>query len=152
MLAGFVALGAGALMSMPRGFTQGDSKPGMGKIDVHYHVFPPQSLSATKNPAIKQWTVQRAIEDMDRYGIATTIASRTSNTVKEVREFNEFATQIGRDHPRRFGLFAALPLPEIDASLKEIEYALDVLKADGFGLTQTMRVGSDRSSGRCSTS
>jgi predicted TIM-barrel fold metal-dependent hydrolase len=39
-----------------------------------------------------------------------------------------------RDHPRRFGFFAALPWPNVDASLKEIEYAFDVLKVDGVGL------------------
>jgi predicted TIM-barrel fold metal-dependent hydrolase len=39
-----------------------------------------------------------------------------------------------RDYPGRFGLFATLSMLDIDATLKEIEYVFDTLKADGVGL------------------
>jgi predicted TIM-barrel fold metal-dependent hydrolase len=39
-----------------------------------------------------------------------------------------------RDHKGRFGLFATLSMIDIDATLKEIEYAFDTLKADGVGI------------------
>jgi predicted TIM-barrel fold metal-dependent hydrolase len=138
LLGGLAAAGASALMPSPRAAAQ--TAPGKGRIDVHYHVFPPETLAVSRNPAQRGWTVERAIEELDRNGVATGIASSGSTLpVDKARAFNEFAARVGRDHPGRFGLFAALPLPEIDLSLKEIDYALDVLKADGFGLVTSYR-------------
>jgi predicted TIM-barrel fold metal-dependent hydrolase len=53
---------------------------------------------------------------------------------KLARQCNEAGAQMMQDRPQRFGLFAALPLPDIEASLNEIAYALDELEADGVGL------------------
>jgi len=50
------------------------------------------------------------------------------------RTCNDFAAEMMRDYPGRFGLFATLSMLDIDQTLKEIEYALDTLRADGVGL------------------
>ena len=48
--------------------------------------------------------------------------------------FRSFIARLVADHPGRFGLFASLPLPTVDASLAEVAYAFDTLKADGIAL------------------
>jgi predicted TIM-barrel fold metal-dependent hydrolase len=50
------------------------------------------------------------------------------------REANEFGAKMVTDHPRRYALFAQLPLPDTDLTLKEIEYASEKLKAVGFAV------------------
>jgi predicted TIM-barrel fold metal-dependent hydrolase len=122
------------------------------RIDVHHHILPPNYVRmvgdarigplivAGKTPV---WTPQHSIEAMDRNGIEKAVTSISAPglwfgdveaTKALTRECNEFAAQIRSDHPNRFGLFASLPLPDIDGSLREIAYALDTLKADGVGL------------------
>jgi aminocarboxymuconate-semialdehyde decarboxylase len=55
------------------------------------------------------------------------------------RRCNEFAAELVHDRPDRFASFACLPLPDIDASLEELSYALDVLKLDGLVLFTNSR-------------
>ncbi len=47
------------------------------------------------------------------------------------RRCNEFAAGLKKRHPKRFGYFASLPLPDVQASLKEIDMALSE-GADGI--------------------
>ena len=54
--------------------------------------------------------------------------------VRIARECNEDAAKIIADHPHRFGAFALLPLPDVEASIRETAYALDTLKLEGICL------------------
>jgi predicted TIM-barrel fold metal-dependent hydrolase len=118
------------------------------RIDVHHHLVPPAWVAAVKrakldNPPMDNWTPEQSLEDMDKAGTATSIVSPMPPHVgflpapeagKIARESNEWARQMATDHPGRFGVFAMLPMPYVDESLKEIEYAFDTLKVDGVGM------------------
>jgi len=115
------------------------------RIDVHHHISPPAWVAALKkskldSPPVNDWTPRRSLDDMDRAGIATSMTSPTlpavgfldaKDAADVARASNEYARKLTQDHPGRFGVFALLPMPHVDATLKEIEYAFDVLKCDG---------------------
>jgi predicted TIM-barrel fold metal-dependent hydrolase len=80
---------------------------------------------------------------MDKGGVATAMTSPTlpqvsflgaADAARVARASNEYARKLADDHPGRFGIFAMLPMPHIDESLKELAYALDTLHADGIGM------------------
>jgi predicted TIM-barrel fold metal-dependent hydrolase len=118
-------------------------------VDVHHHLTPPLYKEAILKRKIDlprptlDWTAEKSIADMDAAGVATAMLSITSPgvwvgdddaTVALARACNEWNAKLAGDSKGRFGSFASLPLPNVDASLREIEYALDVLKVDGIGL------------------
>ena len=143
----FAAIGPGAGL-LHAGRAQSSAVPRPYRIDVHHHFAPPAWVTAVKGrpllqPANTTWTPAKSIEDMDRGGVAASLVSITNPglwfgdapmTRVLARACNEYGATLVRDHPARFGLFAAMPLPDVDGSLREIEYALDTLKADGIGL------------------
>ena len=123
------------------------------RIDVHHHILPPPymlqardrilEISDRDHSALLNWTPARAVEEMDRCGISTAITSLSlpgvwfggvESSRALTRKCNEYAAQMMKDYPGRFGMFAAIPLPDTEGSLREVAYALDVLKADGIGL------------------
>ena len=137
-MTGFSATGLGTAAAQPA------SKP--HRIDVHHHVVPPAQAKAAADRmrGMPKWSVSMSLEDMDKAGVATSIVSIINpgpwygtideETRKLARDCNEYCAQLGRDHPGRFRFFAAIPLPDAEGSLREIEYALDTLKAEGIAL------------------
>jgi predicted TIM-barrel fold metal-dependent hydrolase len=103
-------------------------------------------VNTKKTQGYQTWqpyTPARAIEDMDRGGVSTAMISITTpgiwfgnidETRRMTRQENEYGARMVSDNKGRFGLFAVLPLPDVDSSLREIEYAFDTLKAEGVGL------------------
>ena len=105
-------------------------------IDVHHHFEP-----SGKNYDGVPWTIVNAVEQLDENGVSTAIAFAGAIFTTDVeagrakaRETNEWSTKLCLDHPGRFGLFASLPMNDVEGALAEIAYAFDVLKADGIGL------------------
>jgi predicted TIM-barrel fold metal-dependent hydrolase len=117
------------------------------RVDFHHHFLPPRHIEAIlaqrESGQPPKWTPALSLEEMDRNGVATAIVSLVQPGVwlgdvqksrALARECNEYGAKMAGDHRGRFGFFAAIPLPDVEGSLREIEYALGTLKADGIGL------------------
>jgi predicted TIM-barrel fold metal-dependent hydrolase len=149
VFAGTIAAGLGPLVLRARG---AQSAP-VARIDTHHHVFPPPYIAALIEgrqdaQIAKAWSVQRTLDDMDRAGVQTSILSVTQPAVtfappdvarRVARESNEWVAKLVADGRGRFGSFATMPLPDVDGTLREIEYALDTLNADGVCLLTSYR-------------
>lgn len=123
------------------------------RIDVHHHVAPPKWLTEVigrdlLQPATRNWSVEKSLEDMDQGDVAAAAVSVTNPGLwfgdreqarRLARESNEFMARMVNDRPARFGFFAAMPMPDVDGTLAEISYALDTLHADGIGLFTSYR-------------
>jgi 6-methylsalicylate decarboxylase len=122
------------------------------KIDVHAHYLPPGYVDELRGAGLvypdgmrdyPEWSPESALETYDQLGIATGMLSISSPGVhygddsaarRLARRVNEVGADTVAKFPTRFGLFAELPMPDLDGSLEELAYALDVLHADGIAL------------------
>ena len=115
-------------------------------IDVHRH-FAVAAVSQAAEAATgagggagtNTRSIEALLDDMDKGGVKIGVLStgteapfkNPATKVATCRKLNEDMAKARSDHPGRFGIFANLPVPDIDATLKEIEYAFDTLKVDG---------------------
>lgn len=149
LAASLAALGATAAAPQLRSLAQGVS-PAVRpfRIDTHTHYSIPKlyDLAAARGvnqATLKDWTPEKMLQQMGEGAVQTSIISVSDPGVHFgdnaaaralARECNEYAARVVRDYPGRFGFFAVLPLPDVDGALREAEYALDTLKADGIGV------------------
>ena len=121
------------------------------RIDVHHHVLPDfykdvqraAGITGSAYQAFPEWSAEASLALMDEARIGATIFSFTSpgiffgdlaQTRRLACEFNDWLAGLVARRPERFGAFGFLPLPDVDASLKEIARIHDELKLDGICL------------------
>ena len=120
---------------------------------MHHHILPPKYIAVARDrllsfapnfAGVHDWTPSQSWSKWTNSGFWTAMTSLSNpgtwlGTVAEARGpfarmANEYAAEMVRDHPRRFGMLASVSLPDVEGSLREIAYAFDVLEADGIGL------------------
>src|SRR4051812_27559136 len=145
----------GAAASLGRAYPLDAQAPANARrLDLHHHFGSPRWIKRVVEVKRQGWqqfetyTPAKAISAMDAAGVSTAFVSCTEpgvwfgddfakerqEAISLSRDMNEYGARMVGDYKGRFGLFAVLPLPDIDASLREIAYAFDTLKADGVGL------------------
>jgi predicted TIM-barrel fold metal-dependent hydrolase len=151
VLLGLAALGVDT--AVPVRASAQAANPAATRLDLHHHYCSPEWLAALTQhhktydfpglDVISGWSAKAAIDAMDKAGVATSVLSTTTpgiwfgnaaETRRLARSMNDYGASLVRDHKSRYGLFGVLPLPDVQASLAEIPYVMDTLKADGIGV------------------
>lgn len=122
-----------------------------GVLDVHSHLITPEYMAVLEQHGaqldegfpLPAWSIEQHLMDMNTIGIATSVITMPAphpyfgdveETVKVIRENNEAAALLKEQYRARFLFSASLPLPDVDAAIKEAIYALDSLGANGIKL------------------
>ena len=125
-------------------------------VDVHTHIIIPAYMEVLKAHGaeleetfpLPEWDAGRHIAFMDSAGIRTAVLTMPApqpyygdakESAEYIRRVNEVSARVKQDYPDRFKFCAALPLPDVDAAIREAIYALDTLGADGVKLATNSR-------------
>ncbi|NSC19823.1 amidohydrolase [Streptomyces albus subsp. chlorinus] len=115
-----------------------------GRIDLHQHLVPrgyrEAFAAAGGEHALPQWSPSAALAMMDEHLIATGVLSLSTPgthfgddaAARQLTErINDDHAELVKDRPDRFGMFATLPLPDVDGALAALSHAYDDLRTDG---------------------
>ena len=121
----------------------------MLRIDTHHHAIPPDHRKALRKAGIDEsggralpdWSPEASLQAMSELDVATAIVSvsapgttflpKPDDAAPLARDLNDYSANLVAAHPDRFGFFATVPMPHVDAAVAETVRALDELKADG---------------------
>ena len=121
-----------------------------GVIDVHSHIITPEFISSLEQEnrlmdegfPLPKYDMNAHLKWMDEAGVQTsilTLAAPQPSSASTIRQTNETAAKLKREHHGRYLFCAALPLPDVNAAIREAIYALDTLKADGIKLATNVQ-------------
>ena len=125
-------------------------------VDVHTHIIIPEYVEVLRAHGaeleetfpLPAWDAERHIAFMDSADIRTAVLTMPApqpyygdaeESAECIRRVNEVSARVKQDYPDRFKFCAALPLPDVDAAIREAIYALDTLGADGVKLATNSR-------------
>lgn len=124
----------------------------MSRIDTHHHAVPDIYRKALRHAgidgaggrAMPDWSPESSLATMDTLDVRTAILSVSAPGVgflpavadasAMARDVNDELAGVVSQNPGRFGFFATVPLPHVDAAVTEAVRALDDLSADGVVL------------------
>ena len=137
---GSVTAAGAAALAPAAGLAQRPAASRGGLIDFHHHFDPPPAVTGRQG-GNQRWTAPGTVEDMEKAGVGIGMANLTASGTQAgeagrtyARTLNDWGAKTVGDYKGKFGLFAALPMLDVDGALKEVEYAYDTLKVDGVGI------------------
>lgn len=116
------------------------------RIDVHHHAIVPKIQRLMREQGVPftiPWSLEETFAVMESNDIGFALVSNAipgdlfddaGRAARFTRAANEAVAELVADHPDRFGLLAALPMPYHRQALAELDYAFDQLGADGVVL------------------
>lgn len=118
------------------------------RVDAHTHLVPDAYRAALEQREeipfpLPPWSPEAMYELMERHDIDASVVSLSPPgvwfgdaglAVELARLVNEATAALVSSDPTRFAGLGVLPLPDVDASLAELDHALDVLGLDGITL------------------
>lgn len=125
-------------------------------VDVHTHIILPEYKALLQRHGaeleetfpLPDWDAERHMAFMDSAGIGCAILTMpapqpyygdVAESAACIRRINEASAEAKAKYPGRFKFCASLPLPDVDAAIREAVYALDTLGADGVKLATNSR-------------